>query len=533
MKIDLKKMFQDLLLKFKDFWSKLTKQSRILLLSAVGGALVLIVLATVLLNVSSGGYRVIFPGMSSEEAAQVYATLQEMNVQPQIDGRGQVLVPKEQWDNLVFQLNGKGYPKTTLSYDTFTNMSGFTSTEFEKKTGLLYQTQDRAQQTLLRQPGIEDAVVNFSVPETSNYIWDQANQQESTANATIRMKSGYELTPERVSAVKHLIATSIPNLVPENVVVIDAATGLEVTGTDDPSSAGYYSVQRLDYEGLIAKRIEENVVRLLSGRYGPDGVTAVATVSLDYDKMVSETKTFQPSGSGNSGVTNHYEERYSLNGTVPAEGVVGEENNTDSPPIYPNNNGDGDGSTTDYYRNVDYDVSYIMTQIEKGEPILQRATVAVIVNDQNFNIDVEETLVDLISKAVNITSDNIRVTNLNFGQATQPASATGDGLSDRQRLLLILGIVLLLVIAILVVTLLLVQGRKKSKKGEEEGELSEIPTQDDINKEIEEHKRMLQSEALAASNTKESAITEEIRTFAKENPEITASLLRSMLREEK
>lgn len=528
MKIDLKKMFQDLLLKFKDFWSKLTKQSRILLLSAVGGALVLIVLATVLLNVSSGGYRVIFPGMSSEEAAQVYATLQEMNVQPQIDGRGQVLVPKEQWDNLVFQLNGKGYPKTTLSYDTFTNMSGFTSTEFEKKTGLLYQTQDRAQQTLLRQPGIEDAVVNFSVPETSNYIWDQANQQESTANATIRMKSGYELTPERVSAVKHLIATSIPNLVPENVVVIDAATGLEVTGTDDPSSAGYYSVQRLDYEGLIAKRIEENVVRLLSGRYGPDGVTAVATVSLDYDKMVSETKTFQPSGSGNSGVTNHYEERYSLNGTVPAEGVVGEENNTDSPPIYPNNNGDGDGSTTDYYRNVDYDVSYIMTQIEKGEPILQRATVAVIVNDQNFNIDVEETLVDLISKAVNITSDNISVTNLNFDDSQQ---TMGRGLTARQRLLLILGLSILFAILLVVVILLTLQAKKK-KKLAEEAAAAETATQDDINREIEEHKRMLQNEALANSNQVESAITQEIRDFAKENPEITASLLRSLLKEE-
>ena len=530
MKIDLKKMFQDLLLKFKDFWSNLTKQSRILLLSAVGGALVLIVLATVLLNVSSGGYRVIFPGMSSEEAAQVYATLQEMNVQPQIDGRGQVLVPKEQWDNLVFQLNGKGYPKTTLSYDTFTNMSGFTSTEFEKKTGLLYQTQDRAQQTLLRQPGIEDAVVNFSVPETSNYIWDQANQQESTANATIRMKSGYELTPERVSAVKHLIATSIPNLAPENVVVIDAATGLEVTGTDDPSSAGYYSVQRLDYEGLIAKRIEENVVRLLSGRYGPDGVTAVATVSLDYDKMVSETKTFQPSGSGNSGVTNHYEERYSLNGTVPAEGVVGEENNTDSPPIYPNNNGDGDGSTTDYYRNVDYDVSYIMTQIEKGEPVLQRASVAVIVNDENFNIEIEDTLIQLISKAVNITTDNISVTNLALGQTT-PTSTSGDGLSSRQRLLLILGLALLFIILIIIIVVALLLGRRKKKEDEDE-EVAEIATEEDIQREIEEHKRMLQSEALANSNPKESAITEEIRSFAQENPEITASLLRSLLREE-
>ena len=43
---------------------------------------------------------------------------------------------------------------------------------------------------------------------------------------------------------------------------------------------------------------------------------------------------------------------------------------------------------------------------------------------------------------------------------------------------------------------------------------------------------MLQSEALANSNPKESAITEEIRSFAQENPEITASLLRSLLREE-
>lgn len=530
MKIDLKKVFQDLFQKLKEFWGKLTQKSKILVLSLGGGALALIVLATVLLNVSKGGYRVIFPGMSDQEAAQVYATLQEMSVQPQIDGRGQVLVPKEQWDQLVFELNGKGYPKSTLSYDTFSNMSGFTSTEFEKKTGLIFQAQDRVQQTLLRQAGVEDAVVNFTVPETSNYIWDQANQQVSTGNATIRMKSGYELSPERVSAIKHLVATSIPNLEPENVVVVDAATGIEMPGVDDPSSAGYYSVQRLDYEAQIARRIEENVRRLLAGRYGPDGVTAVATVSLDYDKMVSESKQYQSGNGGNTGVTNHFEERYSLNGTVPAQGIVGEENNTDNPPIYPNDNGSGDASATDYYRNIDYDVSYIMTQIEKGEPVLQRATVAVIVDDPNFNIDVEETLIDLISKAVNITSDNIRVTNLSFGQGSQQTNAPVSGLTNRQRLLLILGVVLLLVIAILVIAMLLLRGRKKK---EPEEELSEVPTQEDINKEIEEHKRMLQNEALAASNPKENAITEEIRNFAKENPEITASLLRSLLREEK
>lgn len=44
---------------------------------------------------------------------------------------------------------------------------------------------------------------------------------------------------------------------------------------------------------------------------------------------------------------------------------------------------------------------------------------------------------------------------------------------------------------------------------------------------------MLRDEAEANVNAKENAITNEIREFAKENPEITAALLRSLMREEK
>ena len=40
--------------------------------------------------------------------------------------------------------------------------------------------------------------------------------------------------------------------------------------------------------------------------------------------------------------------------------------------------------------------------MEKGEPIIDKASVAVVVNDPAFNEQVEETLVDLVSKAVNI-----------------------------------------------------------------------------------------------------------------------------------
>ena len=515
--------FKEILEKIKEFWGKLADKTKKLILAGLGAFLLLILLITILINVFKGGYQTIFPGMSNEESRQVYATLQEMGVQPKIDDRGQVQVPSEMWDQLVFELNGKGYPKTTLSYDTFASMNGFTATEFEKRTGLIFEAQDRAQKTLLRQSGIEDAVVTFTVPETSNYIWDQTNQQKSTGSVSVRMKPGAELTPERVTAIRNLAATSIPKLDAADVVVIDAATGIEMPGVDDASAKGYYSVQRLEYEQLIAKRIEDNVKRLLAGRYGTTGVTAVASVTLDYDKMMTETKQYQP----NNSAMNHFEEDYSPNGRVEIGGLVGEENNTAAPPSSPNDDGSGNASATDYHKHIDYDISYIMTQIEKGEPLLQRATVAVIVDDPDFNIDVEETLIDLISKAVSITSDNISVTNLNFSTESKPTNA---GLTGRQRLLLILGLALLFVVLLLIAILIFLKMRKKKPEEEPGANPDEVGMS--IEKEIEEHKRMLQSEALANSNQVENAITQEIREFAKENPEITAALLRSMLKED-
>ena len=535
MKIDVKSLVQ----KVKLFWQNQPPKRKRIALIAGGGVLAFALIATIVLNISTAGTKVLFPGMTQNEAAQVYAELQEMGVKAEINSGGEVRVPQSEWDKVVFKLNQKGYPKTTLSYDTFSSSTGFTSTEFEKKTALIFQAQDRMQQTLMRQEGIADATVTFTVPETSSYVWDQSSTQQSSAGVSVLMKAGYELTPERVSAIKHLAATSVPNLKAENVVVVDASTGVEVSDGSQGSS-GTYSTQRLEFEREIAKSIEDNIKRLLSSRYGADGVTAVATVTLDYDKMVTESKQYQPRSDGESaGVINHYEENYSLDGNVSASGVVGEQNNTDAPPEYQNQDGSS-VPTTNYQKSVDYDVGYVLTQIEKGEPILKKASVAVIVNDPNFDTQVEETLVDLISKSVNITADNIKVTNLNISSGQNNNNNNTNWLSNfggmsLQQLLIIGVIALLLIVFIIVLITTLLRRRKRHKEHEQESKIEEEEKerQMTLQREIEEHKRQLQSEAMASSDEKENAITQEVRDFVKENPEITAALIRSMLREEK
>ncbi len=144
MKIDVKSLVQ----KVKLFWQNQPPKRKRIALIAGGGVLAFALIATIVLNISTAGTKVLFPGMTQNEAAQVYAELQEMGVKAEINSGGEVRVPQSEWDKVVFKLNQKGYPKTTLSYDTFSSSTGFTSTEFEKKTALIFQAQDRMQQTL-------------------------------------------------------------------------------------------------------------------------------------------------------------------------------------------------------------------------------------------------------------------------------------------------------------------------------------------------------------------------------------------------
>lgn len=520
--------------KLKEKWQALSKRTRVMILTAVFVVLSVALTVTVWLNINRMSYRVIFPGMTSGEATEVYATLQEMGVPVQISSGQQVSVPADQWDALVFELNSRGYPKTALSYDTFTSSTGFTSTEFEKRVALIYQAQERVQQTLMRQDGILDAVVTFSVPETSNYIWDQNNQEKSTANVTVTMAADKELSAARVSAIKHLAATSVPKLSIEDVVVVDAATGIELLGTEQQSNDTEYRQRMMELELLMAKNMEDKVRRLLTPRYGADGVTAVATVQLDYNKLVTETKQYQPLEDGDGGgVRSHYEESMNRTGTDAVGGLVGEENNTDVPQ-YPYENTDGDGGLMSYSRLIDYDNSYILTQLEQGQAV-QSASIAVIVNDPDFTEEKEDTLVALISRSVNLTADNVYVTNLLVTENQPAQPAVSQGLSQRQiLLLLIIGGVLLLLILLLVI-LLSLRRKKKNKQADEQKKLEEEAERQRLETEraIQEHKKKLQDQALEGAKPEESAIVNDVRDFAEKNPEIAASLIRSMMKEEK
>ena len=525
--------------KIKEYIAKLSKRSKTII--AIGGAaLVLLALIfAIVANVGKGKYIVLYTDLSASETGSVFQALKSMGADAQIDKNGNITVPTDEYDIWLLQLAAKGYPQTALPYDLFSDHAGMTSTESEKSQWLIYQLQDRIQATLQRLDGVENATVTITVPESSGYVWETATSNEkASAGVLLSIRDGVTISVEQVTAMKNLIAASVPKMLPEDVTVVDAKTMLDLSVSTVTEDNADQNAQNLAFELMVQNQIEANVVRLLSPRYGDDGVVAVAKVTIDYDKMMTEKYELQPKNEEGDGYLTHSDGDYTINGEEPVGELVGEENNTDIPEYGYNNPGDEDG-ITDYHWNNDYDYGYIKTQIESGNAILKRATISVMVAEESLTPNRREELTNLVSRSTDIPTDQIFVSAINLnapsGVDDIPSDTPTSPFADLPTWVYIAaGAGALVLLIIICVVIAVVKRRKKQKLArtleEEERQRAEAERRQQA--EINDYKRSLEDMAKANLDPKNEAIIEEVRSFARSNPQVTANLLRNWLKEE-
>lgn len=528
---------KDSVINIKNYIIALPKKRKIFWGTFIALILVAAVALTVALNHKKTDFRVLYSGLETGEAASVYSRLQEMGAQPQMDGDGNILVRAELYDKSLLQLASEGLPKSGLAYDVFDSHSGLTTTEAQMDQYKLYQLQDRLQDTLKKIEGVSGAAVTITPARESDYIWQQAAEDtKASASVLLTLQSGVELSPAQVQTVKNLVAASIYKLDASAVEVADAGTLQELSGTDETQS-GYSAGKNLELEQMVQQHIEDNIVRLLTPMYGKDGVVAVAKITLDFDAMMTEKYDMSgvPDKNGNpttKGYVTHSSQAGAVNGEVSlSKGIAGEENNTDIPGYVYTEPGT-DGGATRFSRDVTIDYNYIKTQIEKGNAVISRATIAVMVDDPAMGSVRRQELIDNISKGADIPPELISVGSfrnaVEANQAAAPEQGENAGWSIAQVpwwVWAIVGGVLLLVI--LLVAVLLIVRRKRRRQEEEmlEAELEYARQQ------AAEEASRRPPIAEPVSEDSGSEIINEVRNFAKTNPEITAELLRTWLKE--
>ena len=263
--------------------------------------------------------------------------------------------------------------------------------------------------------------------------------------------------------------------------------------------------------------MQEKILNLLVMPYGYENIRVSVSVVIDYDKMLSEEMEYIPNTDG-KGVIQSLEEWYANGSTKgsTAGGTAGQSSNTDIP-SYQSGDGTKDGESS---YSAEYLVSYIKRQIEKNNAELKSATVSVVINNQALSTGDISDWVKTIAKAVNIAETDVIVHNVS-SEKSDLIVIDKDQVDPLLFYAIIAGSALIVLIILIFIILTIRKGRK-NKKAESEIDLK-------LQQEIKER-----SKPIGQSRETDPSIAtlENIQNFTHENPEITANLIREMLKED-
>lgn len=503
-------------------------------LTIIGVGLLAAILALyIIVSTFNGRFIVIYPSMPRDEAVRALAVLETVQVPARINSENQLEVPANRANQAMGQLAIQGIPNTALDYSIFAQASGLSTTEFEKKQLAVFQLQDRLQSIIKTYSGVQDAFVTLNIADTSNRVWD-AGRSANSASVKIVLEPGAVLTPAQVKGIRHLVGPAA-GIDPNAVAVIDSSgVVLAASGQnfDEATTSSEQFLQRQGFEEQIEGRMYDKTANILSLPFpNAEDYRISITAVLDYDAMITESMQYQPLEGTNHGVISSEQIQAAMGLGQYAGGIAGEDQNTDIP-TYVDLNGDGQPDMVDYSVSREFLVSYIKSQIEKDGAKLTEASIGIVIRVPLDN-DTRQTLRELIAAANNLPIESITVQAMGEGgvidgddQGTQPNTILG---LPALVIYIAIGVLVAILLIFILIAVLRSKARKKQLLLAKEAEAAEMAEQERIQQEIEERKRQLKDAAQADQS--ENAIVNEVREFAKTNPEITANLLRTWLKE--
>lgn len=378
----------------------------------------------------------LYAGLENDAAGDVVKALETRGVQYEVRG-GAIFVPNSERDSLRLTLASEGLPANGVQgYELLDGLSGFGTTSQMFDAAYWRAKEGELARTIVSNPAVATARVHIANSSANPF------QRNITPSASIFVTgaSGV-LPPQQARALKHLVASAIPGLVPEKVSVIDSKGGL--IGTE--AEGGILSSAD-DKSDMLRDRVQ----RLMEARVGTGNAVVEVSVDTVTDTESIMERRFDPEG--RVAISTDTEERADSASDAGSGDVSVASNLPDG------NAGGGAGSnskTSETRERVNYEVSETTREITKAPGAIRRLTVAVLVNGsymtnadgaQEFQPlpDAElQALRDLVASAVGFDAergDEITLRSLPFerpeGLGTGPVEAgLFSGAIDMMRLI--------------------------------------------------------------------------------------------------
>ena len=261
-------------------------------LSAVLGLMALVgVVLAMLMWSSKGDFKVLYANLSDKDGGAVIAQLSQMNVPYRMsEGGAAILVPAAQVHDLRLKLATAGLPKGSVSGYELMDSARFGQTQFQERLTAQRGLEGELTRSITSMAAVQNARVHLALPSQNGFFREQ---QKPSASVMLTMHAGRTLDQSQVAGIVHLVSSSVPELDPKNVSVLDQSGALLTSGGGRTPAAGL-DAQQLQYVSQIETGYGKRIFDMLEPIVGRDNLRATVAAEVDFSQTEATSEEFKP-----------------------------------------------------------------------------------------------------------------------------------------------------------------------------------------------------------------------------------------------
>jgi flagellar M-ring protein FliF len=235
-------------------------------------------------------YTVLYGQLSERESGQVMDALTAAGIEYKLNPSGAVSVPESKVQEARIRLASQGLPQSdAMGIEMIQKDSALGSSSMMETARYQSVLETELARTIIKVQGVQTARVHLALPKPSVFLRDA---RKATASVMLQLYPGRRLEPGQVAAIVHLVASSVPELGPSDVTLVDQAGTL--LNSPDENAEQAASTRQFAYTRKLEESYQQRIIELLEPMVGAGRVRATVTADMDFTVTEETRENYDP-----------------------------------------------------------------------------------------------------------------------------------------------------------------------------------------------------------------------------------------------
>lgn len=236
-------------------------------------------------------FQPVFGNMQGYDPNAIMEALDTDGVDYRIDpSSGVILVPADDIASIRLRLAAAGVTRFDgTGYELLDQDQALGTSQFMEANRIKRSQEGELQRTITNFRNVQAARVHIAIPERSVFV---RSSQRPTASVFVTLNSGGGLNETQIDAIANLVASSVPELAPEDVTIVDQRGNLLSHQENNPGLE--MADQQFQYTRKFEASLNDRVATILRPIVGFDGFQAQVTADIDFTHVEQAAESFDP-----------------------------------------------------------------------------------------------------------------------------------------------------------------------------------------------------------------------------------------------